>query len=109
MTTPRSAKAKGQTRDTVAKLRKVLMQRALNSSIVSKIVDISEYTIEFNIPRFLLAFIYHCLFFTIGPLSLPIIIYTSSRGYAANMGFWCSSKVIFSLIMQYNQWLMYTT
>lgn len=63
------------------------MHRALNSSIVQKVVDISEYAIEFNIGRFLLSFFYHILFFMIGPLTIPIVILISSKGFAVNMGF----------------------
>ena len=67
----------------------------------------SEYAIEFNVPRFLLLFLYHIMFFVLGPFSLPFIILTSSKGFAANMGFWMSpkSKNKGILIIQYNQWI----
>ena len=81
------------------------MSKALNSSIVGNIVDMNEYSIEFSIPRFTIAFLYHLAFFILGPLSLPLIILTSSKYMAMNMGFLPGGGLSGGLMFQYFTWM----
>jgi hypothetical protein len=79
--------------------------KAVKSSLVSKMLDVSEYTLAFNMPRFLLLFSYHMLFFIFGPFSLPIIIGLSGKGLAENMAIYSSTSLKASFFVQYLQWL----
>jgi hypothetical protein len=66
--------------------------KALKSKFVQEVLDISEYSVKFNVPRFIKMLIYHLLNFMIGPLLIPIILVIDTVGLAKNMSFIYSAE-----------------
>ena len=75
--------------------------RSIKASVVSKVLDISEFSTKFNVSRFIRVIIYHFLFWYFGPLVVvPLICIFDSYGLSQNMGFWFAKEGLFVLINQ---------
>lgn len=81
----------------------------LKGNIMKKIVSVSEYIVTFNVKRFIKIFIYHLLFFYIGPLVVPLVIILDNKQFACNMAFWLPTHLMPSFIVQYLLWSMNVT
>lgn len=68
--------------------------------LVNYILESKEANLDFKVGRFIRIFIYHLLFFYIGPFVVPIVMIFDSIGLAANMGFWYNTQITGSLINQ---------
>ena len=75
------------------------MMEGLGNNVVKKIISVSEYIVNFKILRFIKIFMYHLLFFYIGPFVVPIIVILDNKDLACNMGFWLPTKMLPSLII----------
>ena len=74
-------------------------------SIKTSITDISEYKVEFKISRFIRLFMYHLLFFIIGPFVTVFIGIFDSFQLARNTAFSPLSKQRRIFILQLLQWV----
>lgn len=90
-------------RDTKPHARNIL--GSISMGLKSNILDVSEYSVNFNVARFFKIFIYHLLFFVFGPLVVPVVIIFDSLKMANNMSFWFGGSHRNSLVIQYSQWL----
>ena len=73
--------------------------------MIQAVLDVSEFSVKFDVVRFIRIFIYHILFFYVGPFILPLVSLFDSNGLVRNMGFWLSKSVTFSFFLQYTQWI----
>lgn len=85
------------------------LARIIGGNLATKIVNVSEYMIQFKVLVFLKFWIYHLLFFYVGFLSLLVITIVDSFSLVINMQFWFSSKVKATFILQIMQWLCVLT
>jgi flagellar biosynthesis protein FliQ len=69
--------------------------------VIQAVLDVSEFSVKFDVPRFIRVFIYHVLFFYLGPFMLPLISLFDSNGLVRNMGFWFRKSLLFSFVLQY--------
>ena len=76
-----------QLQSTLGALKDNLMRQAIEMSTKNKIAEISEFKVEFKVSRFLRLFIYHVLFFIIGPIVTFVIGIFDSFPLARNTGF----------------------
>jgi hypothetical protein len=74
--------------------------------MIAAVLDVSEFTVTFNIMRFIRIFIYHLLFFYIGPFMLPLTFLIDSTGLAGNMGFWVKTSTVRVYVIQHILWLI---
>ncbi len=75
--------------------------RSIKASVVAKVLDISEFSTNFNTTRFIRVIIYHLLYFFFGPLIVvPIISFFDSFSLTQNMGFWFGTNDKFSFVAQ---------
>ena len=75
--------------------------RSIKASVVSKVLDMSEFSTKFNVKRFIRVIIYHILFWYFGALVVvPIVYIFDSLGLSQNMGFWFGTKDKFILTFQ---------
>lgn len=61
----------------------------------------SEFLVQFDFKTFLKFFIYHFLFFFMGPFSCAIIVLFENFALINNMAFWVRAKNKKSLVTQY--------
>ena len=73
--------------------------------MITKIVDISEYKVEFKVGRFFKMFVYHILFFIIGPLVTLLMGIFDSFSLANNACFSPFTNQKFIFFLQLFQWL----
>jgi len=67
--------------------------RSIKSSVVSKVLDISEFSTKFNVPRFIRVILYHILFWYFGNFVVVFLMFLfDSVGLCQNMGFWFGTK-----------------
>lgn len=71
---------------------KRILRKALLNRLLSKVINISEYKVDFKVKEFLKIFFYHLLFYALGPIALIIIGCLSSFNLAKNMGFMFSTS-----------------
>jgi len=70
-------------------LRVQAFLRSIKASVVSKVLDMSEFSTKFNVTRFIRVIIYHQLYWFTGPIVvIPLITLFDSFGLSKNMGFW---------------------
>ena len=69
--------------------------------MIQAVLDVSEFSVKFDVPRFIRVFIYHVLFFYLGPFMLPLISLFDSSSLVRNMGFWFRKSLLFSFVLQY--------
>ena len=79
--------------------------KALKASVVSSILDISEYHVKFEVLRFLKLFLYHIMFFIFGPLTALFIAIFDTKGIVVNGAFWLTTKLRGAFFLQYFQWM----
>ena len=75
------------------------MANAVRENVLNKMVNVSEYIVTFNVKRFIKIFLYHYLFFYIGPLIVPIIAIGDNLQLARNMAFWVPNRLMPSFIL----------
>ena len=69
--------------------------------MIQAVLDVSEFSVKFDVVRFIRIFIYHILFFYVGPFMLPLVYLFDSNGLVKNMGFWIGTSVKFPFFLQY--------
>ena len=69
----------------------------MKGKIISRIIDVSEFRVEFRIGPFLKFWLYHLLFFYFGFFSLLVIVPVDTIALAKNMSFWFGAKNRISL------------
>jgi hypothetical protein len=73
--------------------------RSIKASVVSKVLDISEFSTKFNVSRFIRVILYHILFWYFGAfIVVPLMCLFDSLGLSQNMGFWFGTKDKFIFI-----------
>ncbi len=79
----------------------------MKSNVISKVLDVSEYSTKFHVWRFVRIFIYHLFFWYLGPLvTVPVVSIIDSVAFSKNMSFMIGSKDKFSLVIQTLQFLI---
>ena len=100
----KSKQAPKSTRSIIS-MEKNIMMKAMQVSLVQNLVDISEFKVEFRVGRFLRLFVYHILYFIIGPLSSLFCIIFDTIGLAGNAAFWPKTSVLSVFFFQLFQWI----
>jgi hypothetical protein len=81
--------------------------KTMKTNLISKVLDVSEYSTKFHVWRFFRIFIYHLFFWYLRPLiTVPIISIFDSFAISKNMGFMIGSKDKFSFVTQNIQFLI---
>ncbi len=78
-----------------------MILRNIKASVVAKVLDISEFSTDFNTVRFLRIFVYHIIFWYVGPLVVPLVWLFDSYTLNLNMAFWFGTNEKFALFIQY--------
>ena len=99
-----SKQAPKSTRSIIS-MEKNIMMKAMQVSLVQNLVDISEFKVEFRVGRFLRLFVYHILYFIIGPLSSLFCIIFDTIGLAGNAAFWPKTSMLSVFFFQLFQWI----
>eukprot|EP00347_Sterkiella_histriomuscorum_P001687 403371064 len=86
-----------------------LMENAIGTNLMKKMVNISEYTVDFHLSNFIKLFLYHLVFFFFGPVILIIVPIFDSFAMARNMLFYGNGALPFFVYWQYFQWLCIAT
>jgi len=78
----------------VMEVKTSYIKEALRKALLGNMVDISEYNIYFNGTRFVKLFLYHLLFFYIGPIVGFIVWMIDGKGLALNTAFWYNKNML---------------
>ena len=71
-----------------------LLSKKIGAHLVHKVLDFSEYMVDFNFGRFFRTFLYHYIYFYFGMLSTPLVLIFDTIGLARNMSFWFGTKAV---------------
>lgn len=79
-----------------------MIMKTMKTDLISKVLDVSEYSTKFHIGRFVRIFIYHLIYWYFGPLlTVPLVTIFDSMALNKNMAFMLGSSDRFSLITQF--------
>eukprot|EP00347_Sterkiella_histriomuscorum_P010073 403338785 len=82
-----------------------IMRAKLEQHFAKRVVNISEFQVEFKLLNFIKFMIYHLLFFYIGPFASLIVLMVDSKYIMNNISFWVTTKNVPSFIVQLIQWI----
>lgn len=81
--------------------------KTMKTNLISKVLDVSEYSTKFHVWRFFRIFIYHLFYWYLGPIvTVPVVSIFDSFAFSKNMGFMIGSNDKFSLVAQTIQFLI---
>ncbi|CDW91059.1 UNKNOWN [Stylonychia lemnae] len=81
------------------------MDDAMKTKILQKMLNVSEYQINFSFKQFIKYIFYHLLFFYLGIFANLVIMITDSPQAVNNMSFWITTRDKISFFTQLFQWL----
>jgi hypothetical protein len=76
----------------------------LRQMIISRMVNVSEFEVNFSVATFKKFMIYHLLFFYVGPGACLVVLIFDSKHTINNMSFWASTQNKASFVVQMIQW-----
>ncbi|CDW79246.1 UNKNOWN [Stylonychia lemnae] len=76
------------------------LAKIIGGALVSKVIDISEFIVKFNVGRFIRIYVYHLLFWYLGLFSVPIITLFEGMQLVSNMQFWFTKGFIVGFVNQ---------
>eukprot|EP00347_Sterkiella_histriomuscorum_P018466 403345412 len=81
------------------------VKNTLQKLFLNRMVNVSEFQVEFHFETFLKFMMYHLMFFYFGSIScIPVLIF-DSKHVMNNMSFWVTTKNRTSFIVQTLQWI----
>lgn len=82
------------------------MAKKIASNIVSKVVNISEFEVNFKIKVFLKFFFYQILFYVFGLMGVPIMLMFENMAMINNMYFWFKAGSTMVFVVGVMSWMM---
>eukprot|EP00347_Sterkiella_histriomuscorum_P009873 403339548 len=81
------------------------VKNMMQKLFLNRLVNVSEFQVEFHFAVFIKFMLYHLMFFYMGPSScIPVLIF-DSKHVMNNMSFWVTTKNRASFIVQTLQWI----
>ncbi|CDW75954.1 UNKNOWN [Stylonychia lemnae] len=81
------------------------VRQKLKQIFLNRLINVSEFQVEFKFGTFLKFMIYHLLFFYLGPLASILVLIFDTKQIVNNMSFWITTGNKASFFTQIIQWI----